>query len=127
MAAKTKLDLTRYDASEHGNFAVIDTIGVPHAYCIGPKHVEYASKYRCGVLDEDAIKAAERGGAKCCTCHGQLAYKQHEIALLVECKAELRGEDGNTNPELHAYLLQCKPNCEADGYVGFAFIEAKAA
>ena len=50
MARSRKLK-ARYGASEQGNFAVIDTIGVPHPYMIGPKHVAYASDFRGGILD----------------------------------------------------------------------------
>lgn len=110
----------RYGASEHGNFAVVDTIGVPHPYCITAAHVAYASDFRCGLLDESAIEAAERGGAKCGICHGRLKYKDHGTALFVSCKAPML-EGDKASPELHAYLLKVKPLCEEDKYVGFAF------
>lgn len=110
----------RYGASEHGNFAVYDTIAVPHPYCITGKHVAHASDFCGGRLDQEAIRAAERAGAKCGICHGQLKYKEHETALLVSCKAPMI-EDGKGTPELHAYLLKVKPLCEEDKYAGFAF------
>lgn len=115
----------RYGKSEHGNFWIDDTIGVPHPYCIGPKHVAYASDYRGGILDDDAVEAAERAGARCCTPRCQLKYRQHERALLVTCAAPIKDDDGKATPELHAYLLACKEKAEADKYVGFAFMEGK--
>lgn len=117
----------RYGASEHGNFAVIDTIGVPHPYCITAQHVSHASDFCGGRLDQDAITAAERAGAKCGICHGKLKYKEHETALLVSCRVDMvvdgeRPDDIKVaSPELHAYLLKVKPLCEEDKYVGFAF------
>ena len=52
-----------YGKSEHGNFEVTDTIGVPHPYCITPKHVHVASaQFECGV------------------CKGELSYAEHETS-----------------------------------------------
>lgn len=56
--------LEKYGESECGNFKVIDTIGVPHPYCIGPKHVGWASDHWNGMLGKDAILDAEEHGAK---------------------------------------------------------------
>ncbi len=118
----TKL-VARYGESEHGNFAVVDTIGVPHPYMIGPRHVEYGSKFRGGILNESAIEGAERSGAKCCQRGCTLRWRDHKHALLVSCAAPMIAEDGKGAPELHAYLLKVKDMCEEDKYVGFAFIE----
>lgn len=107
----------RYGQSDGGNFRIVDTIGVPHPYCIGPKHVTYAADHCGGMLGAAAIEAAEKHGAHCCICHGKLAYAAHETALLVESKVE----ELNGNPELHAFLLKCKPLAEADHFAGFAF------
>lgn len=119
-------DLSKYPKSEHGNYAVVDTIGVPHPYCIGARHVAHASDRFGGMLGKEAIESAERNGIHCQTCKGQLSFKQHEKALLVKCDGPLTVEDGKAAPELHAYLLSIKGQCEADGYVGFAFLEGKA-
>ena len=114
----------RYGKSEAGNFFVRETIGVPHPYCIGPIHVEVASKHHGGMLNEAAIKDAERAyGGRCCSCRGKLKFEEHETALLVACKSELKDGD-KANPELHAYLLSVKEKCEEDGYAGFAFVQA---
>jgi len=121
-----KIQLTgRYGASEHGNFSVIDTIGVPHPYCITPKHVVVASDHHSGMLNEGAIIDAERRGARCHSCKGKLRYEQHETALLVECHAALKDATGTVNPELHAYLLACRTKAEEDKFAGFAFIKAQ--
>lgn len=120
----TTLNRDAYGESEHGNFAVIDTLGVPHPYCIGPKHVAFAADHCGGMLGEDAIIRAERTGAHCMTCKGRLTWKQHEKALLVSCKKDIKDQAGKADPELHAYLLKVKPQCEADGFAGFAFVEA---
>lgn len=113
----------RYGESEHGNFAVIDTIGVPHPYCIGPRHVVHASDKFGGMLGKEAIRDAEKHGIRCMTCKGKLSYEQHEVALLVDCKLPIEDQSG-PGSELHAYLMKSKPLCEEDKYVGFAFKKA---
>jgi hypothetical protein len=115
----------RYGQSEAGNFFVRETIGVPHPYCITPIHVEVASKHHGGMLGEAAIKDAERTyGGRCGICKGKLKFNEHETALLVACKGELKDEEGKASPELHQYLLSIKDKCEEDGYAGFAFVQA---
>lgn len=115
----------RYGQSEWGNFSVTQTIGVPHPYCITPMHVAVASKHHGGILNEAAIKDCERNYGKCGICHGKLKYEQHETALLVSCKKDIKGDDGKAVPELHKYLLSIKEKCEADGFAGFAFMDAR--
>lgn len=125
--------LRKYGASEHGNFEVVDTIGVPHPYCIGAKHVAFASNHHMGILNEYAIEQGEKNGIVCQTCKGKLKYKEHKQALLVSCKAELQvtsadgqGSKQEPNPELKAYLEASVAMCQADGYEGFAFIRGEA-
>jgi hypothetical protein len=111
-----------YGKSSDSNFEVTDTIGVPHPYCIGPKHVGYAADRFGGILNEDAIRSAESAGAKCCTCKGKLSYDQHEQALLVTCKKDFQ-TDKTAEKELHAYLLSIKDEATKHGYAGFAFVK----
>jgi len=101
-------------------FKVIDTIPVPHPYCITPKHVVFASHNHCGILGELAITEGEKQGIFCGICKGKLSYKQHETALLVQVddKRELKDIPG-----LKKYLMSIKDMCEKDGYAGFAFIQ----
>jgi hypothetical protein len=111
--------LARYGTSEHGNFTVIDTIGVPHTFMIGAKHVSYAAEHHHGRLGEETCKVipcAHRG----CT----LKYREHETALLVECKVPIESQSG-AGSELHNYLLASKAKAQADGRAGFAFVKAK--
>lgn len=123
MADKVKI-AERYGASEHGNFYVVDTIGVPHPYCIGVRHVAHASDRFGGILGEAAIRSAEMAGIHCAICEGKLSYDQHEQAALVACKIEAK-VDGHAVPELHDYLLKVKSLAEQDGYAGFAFVRSK--
>lgn len=123
-----KEELKKYGKSEEGNFQVVDTIGVPHPYCITPKHVAVASDKFGGMLGKEAIIRAEEDGAKCDICRGLnkkngtqvLAYNEHKQALLVSCKKEI-GMNNVPNEELHKYLLSIKDMAEKDGYEGFAF------
>ena len=78
----------KYGKSKNGNFEVLDKIGVPHPYCITPKHLEYNDSM---YLD---IEGAEAKGAVSDICkkinskdYGRpiLTYGEHEQALLVSC------------------------------------------
>jgi hypothetical protein len=123
---KIEEKLLKYGKSKEGNFQVIDTIGVPHPYCITPKHVAYASDHFNGMLGKEAIIEAEKyGKAVCDICKGInrkdyskpiLTYDQHEQALLVNCKVNMA-----KNEELHAYLMGIKDLATKEHYAGFAF------
>jgi len=107
-------------------FEVIDTIGVPHPYCITPKHVQYAADFYSGLLGTEAIKEAEKHGATCNICkvankkNGAkiLSLEEHETALLIEVNDP---RDLNDIPELKEYLLKIKKRAEEDKFAGFAF------
>jgi len=114
-----------YGKSENGNFYICDTIGIPHPYCIGSRHVTHAADHFGGMLGQDAIESAEKQGIRCCTKGCNLSYAEHEQALLVACKEELQ-IDGKTNPELNKWLLTVKNKIGPTGkYAGFAFISYK--
>ena len=119
-----------YPKSEQGNFEVMDTIGVPHPYCITPKHLKYCDSM---YLNADTIKHAEERGAKCDICRklvskgkqsAVLSYDEHEQALVVLCHAEMQDSEGKAIPELHQWLLSIKEEATANGYAGFAFKRA---
>jgi len=102
-------------------FRIIDTIGVPHTYCISAQHLANSSS---PYLD---IQEAERKGAICDVCrhrvHGKLqdkvlSYEEHKQALVIEVKSDKELKD---IPELPAYLKKIKSRTEKDGYVGFVF------
>jgi len=112
----------RYGKSENGSFYVKDTIGVPHPYMITAAHVSIAADRYGGMLGEAAIEAAEKQGRYCDICKGKLKFHEHETALLIGCKAELK-IDVNINPELKTYLESIKDKCEEDGYAGIAFLD----
>lgn len=116
----------KYGKSEKSNFRVIDTIPVPHPYCITPRHVGHAADRFGGLLSPKALEDAEKHGARCDICKGRLKFKEHETALLIECRAEIKGKDGKVDPELHAYLLRIKEMAEQDCYAGFTFMRARA-
>ena len=81
----------RYGASESGHFYVRETIGVPHPYCITPKHVEVASDDHCGILNEAAIQDAEKNHkAKCGICMGKLYQILNEKCDLILNKIRSR-------------------------------------
>lgn len=112
----------RFGTSKDNNFAVVDTIGVPHPYMIGAKLVGYAADKFSGMLNEEAIASAERNGIMCAHPGCGLKYSEHKQALLVQCHAKIAGDDEKATPELHEYLLACRKLLTSDEeYAGFAF------
>lgn len=110
----------KYPESAGGNFKVIDTIGVPHPYCIGSRLVAHAADRFNGMLGEAAIEDAEKHGIHCDICKQNgtiLSFKEHKQALLIESKVDI----DPVPEELKAYLLSIKEETEKNGYVGFAF------
>ncbi len=114
-----------YPKSEYGNFEIIDSIGVPHPYCITAAHVVYASDHHNGMLDKTAMEGAESNGVRCGMRGCQLTFKEHETALLVACYLGIKDKDDKVNPELHAFLLACKDEAEKHGYTGFTFLDRR--
>ena len=127
---KTKF-LKLFGTSTKNNFRIIDQIGVPHPYCITPKHLEYCDT---GILDDYSIKKAEEKGASCGTkfrgggkCN--LSYEKHEQALLVECKEDMKkgkpDKNGKVkmNTELNKWLIKIKTKATKKGFVGFSFLD----
>ena len=99
-------------------FQVIDTIGVPHPFCITHHHLEQAHKMHSMYLNESVIDALEKEtGRPSCGVRGcNLKFSEHEQALLVNCKTK--------DKELtRSYLLSIKELCEADGYAGFTLVD----
>lgn len=109
------------------DYRVRDSIAIPHPYCITPRHL--TGKHMC--LGAAEIKEAERdNGARCDICRqlvkdGKqdrvLFYDEHEQGLLIEVS------NGKTlkeqEKELKGFLLDIKDMAEADGYVGFGFVD----
>jgi len=121
----------KYGKSENKNFFVIDSVCVPHPYCIGTKLVAHASDNFSGMLGDAAIKSAEEKGIFCETCEAIkrkdssfkiLSYDEHKQALVVSCKKDIKLDDVDKK-EAHEYLLKCKPIAEKNGYVGFVFLD----
>lgn len=98
----------------------IEKVAMPHPYCIGPKHLEYADSM---YLNAETIEHAERKGAKCCICKEQgknLSFKEHETSLTLFISVQ-QNRDLNAIPGLHAYLLSIKRAASELGIQGFAF------
>ena len=109
-----------YPSTEH--FYIKDSIGVPHPHCIGTRHIVHAADHFSGRLGDDAIEDGERQRLFRCEVKGcQLSYKQHEQALLVGCKVDIKENE----PELRTYLLSLKDEAEKHGYAGFAFLDER--
>ncbi|MBA7687287.1 hypothetical protein ES703_95748 [subsurface metagenome] len=112
-------DCSEYMVSAQGNFKVVDTIGIPHPYMIGAKHVGHAADHHCGMLGKEAIIAGEKQGITCAMKGCTLTYEEHEQALLIGCKVEIK----DNNEELHDYLLGLKDLAGDNGFAGFAFLK----
>jgi len=112
-----------YEKSKLGNFYVVSSIGIPHPYCITPKHLIKGEMYL-------NIEAAEKQGAVCNTCRHLvrekkqdriLTYKEHKQGLLICCEI-----DPKTSEELKEYLndlVASEPTIKKE-YEGFAFIDS---
>lgn len=119
--------LRLFGQSEQKNFKIIDTIGVPHPYCIAPVHLEYNDSMYLG--SEQIIKMEKEHPKKvmCDICkHNKsdkiLSYEEHKQALLVKCLKDFH-KDKELNKELKDWLLSIKNKCEKKKYAGFAFLE----
>ena len=111
--------LRKFPFTRH--FRVKDTVGVPHPYCITPKHLALCES---GILDEHSIKRAEEKGARCDICKGKLSFEEHKQALVVAVYDE--HEVGLNEIEgLGEYLESIKELTESEGYEGWCFIESK--
>jgi hypothetical protein len=113
-----------YSPSEYGNFYIYETIGVPHPYCIGPRHVAHASDNFSGRLSKAAIMDGEKIGILCAIKGCNLLYDQHEVALVVACKKDVK-KDPSFKPELEKFLKDNVDEATANNYAGFAFVLKK--
>lgn len=108
-------EIKSFGESKNKNFKVKDSIGVPHPYCITPTHL----KYNEGMYLD--IEETEKKGAKCGICKGKLTYKEHEQALIIECKKDFK-KDEKLEKELREYLNKIKGEAEKKKYAGFTFM-----
>jgi len=106
-------ELTQYKQFDTEFFSVRDTMGVPHPFCVGTRHVAYAADHCGGMLGKEAIKAS---GIDCAMKGCQLTFEQHEIALAINCK-------NKDNELLRTYLLSLKEQAEKDNYAGFVLVD----
>ena len=111
-----KEKLKKYPKTD--KFECIDTLGVPHPYCVGARHVGHAADHHGGMLGKEAIESGERQGIRCCMRDCNLDYAGHETAVLIEVDDDRDLQDID---ELNPYLLSIKALAEADGAAGFAF------
>lgn len=103
-----------------GNFMIVDTIGDPHPYCIGSRHLKYNDSIYLGA---EQIRTMESKHNVSCGVRGcDLSYDEHKQGLLVGCKEEMVIDEKN-NAELHEYLLELKESGKIEKYTGFAFIK----
>jgi len=87
-----------YGRSDKGNFGIIDTIGVPHPFMIGTKHVAYASDHHMGMLGKETMEEVP-----CEICHMTFTEGKHETALLLECLKEPKNKTA-AGKEAQEYL-----------------------
>ena len=121
--------LLKYGKSKKGNFQIVDTIAVPHPYCLTPKHIQEAADNFGGIMGEAAMQSADDKGIYCYTCrsinkrHGDpiLTFKQHELALLVACYADM--QIPKFKKEAQTFLKSIAKMVEEDKYAGFTFLK----
>ncbi len=110
-----------FGKSKKGNFEAIDTIGIPHPYCITPKHLIEGDMYL------NVEKAEKENNAVCDICKklvnsGKqdkiLTYEEHKQAIVIKCNIK-----ANKSKELHNFLLSIKKKVEKKGYAGFVLMD----
>lgn len=118
-----------YGKSSKGNYFVFDTLGVPHPYCIGTRHIGHAQSFG-GMLSKEAIESGEKYGINCEICLKNshkggkvLTFAEHEQALCIKCLKDFKKSKTLKN-ELHKYLLSIKKECEKNKYTGFVFVSS---
>ena len=103
----------------------LETVGMPHPYCIGTRHVAEASDHFSGMLGRDAILSAEKKGASCDICRDLqrkrgtpvLSYDEHETMLTLFISVPNNRADLNSIPGLGPYLQSVKDlNLGIDGF-----------
>lgn len=100
----------------------VESVSLPHPYCITSRHVVFAADHRGGMLTAEAIDAAERAGARCGMPGCNLKHDEHEQMLTMFIAVPPQHQrDLNACPGLHAYLLSIKEQAQALGVQGFAF------
>ena len=101
-----------FGKSEHGNFFIEDTIGVPHAYCIDSVHLKYNDSMYLDKEEKIKMEKDYPDKVMCDICKTEnrkqmgktiLSYEEHETALLVSCLKNIHSKDGEK--ELHKYLF----------------------
>lgn len=104
-----------FGQSANGNYIAWDTIGVPHTFVIGVKHVNYAHDNHGGMLGEDTMEAVP-----CSSCKEPLS--KHKTALLVNCK--VKPENNNKfGKELKSFLKKIVPKIEKAKYEGVTLMD----
>ncbi len=99
------------------NFEIIDTIGVPHTFCITERHVSHAHNNFSGQLNEAAIESLEKIKGHSCGVRGcQLRFSDHKQALVVKCKIK-------DEKLLKEYLESNLEQCQKDKYKGFVLLD----
>lgn len=117
-------DLPQPPAGAVFSFAKVERITFPHPYCITPRHVAYAADHCGGMLTTEAIRGAEKAGARCDICaksgKGILTIDQHETSTTLFINVP-QNRDLNAVEGLHNFLFTNKAKFESMGIQGFAF------
>lgn len=111
-----------YPASTDGNFQILTKpIGIPHPYCITPRHIEVASSKFNGKLTEEAIQFAEKNSNAKCGVEGcTLSYDEHGQAAAVKCLVHPE----QAKEEIQAYLKEHAQSLESQGMEGIVLVDA---
>ena len=115
-----------YGKSFNENFTVIDSIGVPHPYCIGAAHLKYNDSMHFGAKQIRHMET-HHSQVHCMVKGCTLSFDEHKQALLIECKIDIKDPDHpkQTCKELHHYLMSIKNETEKNGYTGFVFLDRR--
>jgi len=98
----------------------VDKVTTPHPYCLGVRHVSFASDRYCGRLSEECIREGKKEGIHCMVGGCNLSFDEHVIDTILFIKVP-QNKDLNNVGGLHDYLLKINDEAQKLGITGYAF------
>lgn len=93
----------------------------PHLFMIGPRHVRFASDHFGGMLNEQALEAAEKAGIMCAAPGCNLGYKKHTSDRVMFISLQRHA----TNKEVQDSLAKASDYMVTNDIDGVTFVETE--
>lgn len=102
-------------------FKVVDSITLPHTYCMGNKVLGYISTNFNGKDIRKAVETYEKVFGPSCTEEGcNLTIEEHVLALAIEVDTD--DEEIQMTPGLFEYLNSITDMAKKSGVKGFVYV-----